>query len=293
MPQIPNPFRTTTFSKRRVLQKCLSFKTIWAITPAGLSHRRSEGTKEKPSQATMLIQRHTIAVDRSKDSEKQPCKTITAAEGCETKGRMPENAKEQSSRTTTTIWKHRTNGDRPKVEKQPSKIPPARANPGKSQSPKTMLLSSEWASGEGSQSSKTIQLQSMWDRVASKTFCPSSKPYTNLASKTMMVCSSFKGKAMEVCGWMDGYHPGPLHVRHMQGHLLHFHQKPLSIKPSHKCEVKIPKAQEAAMSLNIDTMLLKRTVEQGSGNKGFFTYPFVFWKKNGTSCFIMNLKPVC
>ena len=72
-------------------------------------------------------------------------------------------------------------------------------------------------------------------------------------------------------------------------HLLIFGQGPPLVKPSHKCEVKISKAQEAAMSS--DTMLSKRTIELGLGNKGFFTYPFIVPKENRMSHVIMNLKP--
>ena len=43
------------------------------------------------------------------------------------------------------------------------------------------------------------------------------------------------------------------------------------MKPSHKCLVKIPKAQEAAMSSDIDTVLSTRTIELGPENKRFFT----------------------
>ena len=67
--------------------------------------------------------------------------------------------------------KWRTSGDGLKGMKEPFKFSPARTNLQKSWSSKTMLPSSEWASGVESHVSKTIQLQSMWDRVASKTFC--------------------------------------------------------------------------------------------------------------------------
>ena len=51
----------------------------------------------------------------------------------------------------------------------------------------------------------------------------------------MAVCFSNR----EGCGslWMnDGYHSRPIHVGNGAGHLLHFNQKPLLIKPSCKCE---------------------------------------------------------
>ena len=73
---------------------------------------------------------------------------------------------------------------------------------------------------------------------------------------------------------------------------LHFNQKPLLVKSSFTCDVKIQKTQEAPMSSEIDTMLSNRTIGLGPGTKGLFTYPFVIPKKNGMSHSIMNLKPL-
>ena len=66
----------------------------------------------------------------------------------------------------------------------------------------------------------------------------------------------------------------------VQEHLLHFNHKPLLVKPSHKCKVKIAKVQEAAMSLEINIMLPKRTVELGWRTKGLSLIPLSSPRKN-------------
>ena len=78
----------------------------------------------------------------------------------------------------------------------------------------------------------------------------------------------------------------------VQGYLLHFNQKPPLVKPLQKYEVKIPKDQESVMSSEINTMLLKSTIDLCPGNKGLFTYPFIIPMKNRKSCCIMNLEPL-
>ena len=55
---------------------------------------------------------------------------------------------------------------------------------------------------------------------------------------------------------------------------------------SHKCEVKIAKAQEATISSEIDTILSERTIGQ-KDNEGFLTHSFPIPKGNGTSHFII------
>ena len=54
----------------------------------------------------------------------------------------------------------------------------------------------------------------------------------------------------------------------VQGNPLHSNQKPPLVKPSHKFEVKMPKVQEAAMSLEITKLPSEGTVEPSVGNKG-------------------------
>ena len=76
----------------------------------------------------------------------------------------------------------------------------------------------------------------------------------------------------------------------IQGYLLQFNQKPLLIKPTSKCEVKVPKAQESMMTSEASSMLSEGTKELGPGNKGFFQYPSLIPKKNAESHFIMSLK---
>ena len=63
-------------------------------------------------------------------------------------------------------------------------------------------------------------------------------------------------------------------VETVEGHLHQFIQK-----PSYKCEVKTPRAQEAVVPSEINTMLMKETIKIGLGNKGIFTYPFMIPKK--------------
>ena len=110
--------------------------------------QKLKGYKRKAFKDNHTPQRHKMAADRSKDSEKQPHRTTTTAKGCGTKVHWLEGTREQYSRTNITIQKWQTKGDGSKDNKQPSKIPPAGDIPGESHSSKTMLLSSEWASRE-------------------------------------------------------------------------------------------------------------------------------------------------
>ena len=61
------------------------------------------------------------------------------------------------------------------------------------------------------------------------------------------------------------------------------HLKAATLTPSYKCEVRVVKAQDVAVTSEINTMLAKGNIELGPGNKVFFTYPFMIPKKNGAS----------
>ena len=89
---------------------------------------------------------------------------------------------------------------------------------------------------------------------------------------------------------MDGYNPGPFVFSTIQGHLLQFSQKASLVKPTCKCEVKVPKMQKSIMTSEVTSVLSDGAIEAGPGNKGFLTYPFLISKKNKESHFIMNLK---
>ena len=125
-----------------------------------------------------------------------------------------------------------------------------------------MFLCSELVSRAESCASKIIQLQSMQETVASKSNCLSLKHWIKLTSKTMAVYSSNRGKAMGVCGWMSGYHLRTLCVGHGTRALITFQLKTFIVKPSHKYEVKIPEAQDVAMSSEIDTMLSNKLTDK-------------------------------
>ena len=71
---------------------------------------------------------------------------------------------------------------------------------------------------------------------------------------------------------------GPFMLGMAQTHLLHCNQKPPLVKPLHKCEVEMPKAQEVKMSSDTDTMLFNESIEKDLGNKRFFIYPFIISK---------------
>ena len=58
----------------------------------------------------------------------------------------------------------------------------------------------------------------------------------------------------------------------VQEHILCFNWKPLPVKPTHTCEVKIAKAQVAAVAVEINLMLSEETIKIGLGNKQFLTY---------------------
>ena len=94
-----------------------------------------------------------------------------------------------------------------------------------------------------------------------------------------------------VCRWMDVYNPRWLHVGHNTEAAAVIQLEAL-VKPTHKFEVKVPKAQDGKMASEVRSMLSRGTIGVGSGNKGFLTYPYLIPKKNGESHFIMNLKPL-
>ena len=82
------------------------------------------------------------------------------------------------------------------------------------------------------------------------------------------------GETEEVCKWMDWYNPRPFMLASIQGHLLHFNQKPPLVKPICKCEVNIPETQENMMTSEVRSMLSQGTIDVGPGNKGFLHMPF-------------------
>ena len=62
-----------------------------------------------------------------------------------------------------------------------------------------------------------------------------------------------------------GITPDPFMSGTVQGYLLDFNQKPPLMEPLCKSGIRIPKAQEAAISVEIDTVLSGRTVNLGLG----------------------------
>ena len=72
----------------------------------------------------------------------------------------------------------------------------------------------------------------------------------------------------------------------MDGQLLCLNQKHNWAKPTHRCEIKILKVQEAAVALEIIFMLSKETTEIGPGTN----IPLIIPIKNGESHLSMNLK---
>ena len=93
---------------------------------------------------------------------------------------------------------------------------------------------------------------------------------------------------------MDGYYPRPLHGGHNTRAFvtIYIQSQIPPLKPTCKCKVKIPKTQDSMMASEVRSVLSRDTIEVGPGNKAFFTYPFLIPKKNGESCFVMNLKPL-
>ena len=73
---------------------------------------------------------------------------------------------------------------------------------------------------------------------------------------------------------------------------LQFNQKTHPVKPTHKCEVKVPKIHESMIASEVRLMMSEGTIEVCPGNKAFLTYPSLIIKKNEKSHFIMNLKPL-
>ena len=78
----------------------------------------------------------------------------------------------------------------------------------------------------------------------------------------------------------------------VQGHRIQFNRNPPLVRPTEKCEVKVPKGQQQEMNRQIQMLLKEGNIEEAPNNKGFFTDPFLIPKKNGKSRFIMNLKPL-
>ena len=108
--------------------------------------------------------------------------------------------------------------------------------------------------------------------------------------------NSYGRETEGVCRWMDGYNPRPIQFWHSLGASVAIHSEAPLVKPTHKCEVKIPETQESMITSEVRSMLSKVNTEVGPGNKGFlhtpFHYPFLIPKKNGKSHFIINLKPL-
>ena len=76
-----------------------------------------------------------------------------------------------------------------------------------------------------------------------------------------------------------GYFPRPLYVKYGAGiPTMPQPEAATCVSIAQVCGKK-SKAQEAAMSTEIDTMLSKKTIELGLGNKGLFTYSFIIPKK--------------
>ena len=73
----------------------------------------------------------------------------------------------------------------------------------------------------------------------------------------------------------------PFVLGKMQGHLLQSIRSPHLVKPTWKCEVKVPMTQERMMTSQVRSMLSKSTTEVGPGNKGFLHNPFYSHEKWG------------
>ena len=89
--------------------------------------------------------------------------------------------------------------------------------------------------------------------------------------------------------WM-GITQDPSMLGTIQRHLLQFNKKSPQVKPTCRCEVKVPRTQESMMASEVRSMLSEGTIEVDTGSKGFFTYPFLIPKKKRKSHFIMNQK---
>ena len=164
------------------------------------------------------------------------------------------------------------------------------SNHGKSPSSMTMLLSSGWPSRGESQASKTIKLWMMQSRVVSETFFEALyKAFFQDQSVLFFLCGERLWEFVDE--WKDTTQVPSCWAQCISTYYT-------SIRSlhswSHNASVRqqIPKSKEAAMSLEIDKMLSARTIEVNLGNKGLFTYPFLMPRKNGSCCFIMNLKPL-
>ena len=100
--------------------------------------------------------------------------------------------------------------------------------------------------------------------------------YAKHASKMKEISSSNRRETKRLYGMNCQAPPKtPLHWAWCRD-AYSLNQTPPCVKLSYMCEVKILKAQEATMSLEIDTMLFNETTELDLGNKGFFTYALLF-----------------
>ena len=101
------------------------------------------------------------------------------------------------------------------------------------------------------------------------------------ASKNIWNRSLFPmgAKLREIADELIGITQDPFMLGTIQGHLLQFNHKPPIVKPTCKWEVKVPKTKESMMSSEVTSTLSEGTREAGSGNKGFFMYPFLICPK--------------
>ena len=89
--------------------------------------------------------------------------------------------------------------------------------------------------------------------------------------------------------WM-GITQDPFVLLTIQGHMLQFNQKLPLVKPTHNCEVKVPKTQESMMTSEVRSILSKGATEVGPGDQEILHITLPNSKENGESHFIMNLK---
>ena len=82
-----------------------------------------------------------------------------------------------------------------------------------------------------------------------------------------------KGEGYRSLLIMAGITWDPFVLGMVQRHLSHFNQKPPLVKPSHKCEVKIPKVQEAAASSDWQNAIWKDNRARSREKKGFLLAP--------------------
>ena len=143
-----------------------------------------------------------------------------------------------------------------------------------------------------------VNLLVLTDHYASRLKLPEDslpRPYWDPKALLARPCErrssiSMGGRLREFVTDWGGITQEPFMLGTIKGHLLQFSQKPPLVKPTHKCEVKVPNTQESMMTSEVSSVLSEGTTEVGPGYKGFFTYPFLIPKKNWESHFIMNLK---